>query len=408
MTSIKDKLAFFDKKPSPAPAARPAARDDGRTELGLTSRPGDGGEVLMGERRVDFSQFTAFDLSAFLRLSGRDFSYIGKDWRYHDWRPEKLALFDTETTGLAGGSGTYIFLAGVTRLYDDHAVIRQYVLPDQSCERPFLNAIHQELRQGDGLISFNGRSYDLPLLRTRFIMNRIPFEVNGPHLDLLHSSRRLFRGLPSYHLQSIEEHLLRVRREEDVPGHLIPGLYFEALRTGDLRSIKPVLRHNAMDLLSLAGVAVYAANIFRSSEGRSARSMISVMKTLEALDLLEEAAGIGEQGVDGDPDALLLLQHRARYLKKTNQIEKAALLWEQVAADRHHLHLESYLELAKYYEHHRRDAAQALQIVDRIENRLEISLQLSGEAHSYELILQGIARRKKRLLKKLSGDPRPN
>ena len=165
----------------------------------------------------------------------------------------RVAWLDTETTGLAGGTGTYVFLVGVAAVDDGDFALTQYFLRHLSAEAEMLEALRDDLRAFDGLVTFNGARFDLPLLQTRFLLSRIRFELEtAPHLDVMSLARRLWhRRLGGYSMGLLEQMVLHVDRFEDVPGWMIPSLYVQYLTCGDLDLLEPVFAHNAADLLSL-------------------------------------------------------------------------------------------------------------------------------------------------------------
>jgi uncharacterized protein YprB with RNaseH-like and TPR domain len=166
---------------------------------------------------------------------------------------DDFSFLDTETTGLAGGTGTQVFTAAVARPHPNGVELVQLFLAEPSDEPAFLAALDEELRATPGLASYNGLAFDLPLLRTRWLMARMPGELTeGRHLDLLHLVRSLLRPrLEACSLRVVEERLLGFEREDDVPGHLIPQAYFDYLRTGWSTILEPTLEHNRQDVLSL-------------------------------------------------------------------------------------------------------------------------------------------------------------
>lgn len=166
---------------------------------------------------------------------------------------DDFCFLDTETTGLAGGTGTQVFTAAVARPHVNGVELVQLFLAEPSDEPAFLAALDAELRLSPGLATYNGSSFDLPLLRTRWLMARMPGELaEGVHLDLLHLSRSLLRPrLESCTLRAVEERLLGFEREDDIPGHLIPQAYFDYLRSGWSSTLEPTLEHNRQDVLSL-------------------------------------------------------------------------------------------------------------------------------------------------------------
>jgi len=166
---------------------------------------------------------------------------------------DRLAWLDTETTGLAGGTGTYVFLVGIASIEDGEFVVTHYFLRDLGGERAMLQAVADGLRQYDALVTFNGTRFDLPLLQTRFLLSRLRYDFEAcRHLDLMTLARRLWhRRLGGYSLALLEQTILKVDRGDDVAGWMIPSLYVQYLRTGDPEVVAPVFAHNAADLLSL-------------------------------------------------------------------------------------------------------------------------------------------------------------
>jgi uncharacterized protein YprB with RNaseH-like and TPR domain len=166
---------------------------------------------------------------------------------------DDFCFLDTETTGLAGGTGTQVFTAAVARPHPNGVELVQLFLAEPSDEPAFLAALDGELRLTPGVATYNGGSFDLPLLRTRWLMARMPGDLfEGVHLDLLHLARSLLRPrLEQCTLRAVEERLLGFEREDDVPGHLIPQAYFDYLRHGWSTALEPTLEHNRQDVLSL-------------------------------------------------------------------------------------------------------------------------------------------------------------
>ena len=166
---------------------------------------------------------------------------------------DDFCFLDTETTGLAGGTGTQVFTAAIARPHPNGVELVQLFLAEPSDEPAFLAALDLELRLTPGMATYNGLSFDLPLLRTRWLMARMPGELTeGRHLDLLHLARSLLRPrFESCTLRAVEERLLGFERDGDIPGHLIPQAYFDYLRNGASSDLEPTLEHNRQDVLSL-------------------------------------------------------------------------------------------------------------------------------------------------------------
>ena len=167
--------------------------------------------------------------------------------------PGSVAYLDTETTGLNGGAGTYVFAAAVARPIDCGLRLAQLFLPQPGLEAAFLHRLRDELDAADGLASFNGGSFDLPVLRTRWVMARMPGALSSlPHVDLLTLVRALYRHrMESCTLRIVEERLLGYERDDPIAGALVPDAYFAYLRRGSSPMLEAVLEHNRLDVISL-------------------------------------------------------------------------------------------------------------------------------------------------------------
>jgi uncharacterized protein YprB with RNaseH-like and TPR domain len=170
-----------------------------------------------------------------------------------------LLFFDLETTGLNGGAGTYAFLVGCGWFEDGAFATHQFLLTRVADERPMLEAVAAELSRAGAIVTFNGKSFDAPMLETRYLFHRLAWAGGEmPHLDVLHPARRFWRTTASADegcsLGALETAVLGARRRGDVPGHEIPERYFRFVRSGDWRPLEAVLEHNRLDLLSLAGL----------------------------------------------------------------------------------------------------------------------------------------------------------
>ena len=172
-----------------------------------------------------------------------------------DGRPPPIAhsYLDTETTGLAGGTGTYAFAAALARPVPAGLEVVQFFLPEPAAEPAFLHALQEELEQAAALGTYNGATFDLPLLRTRWVMARMPGDLQHPaHIDLLTLTRALLRQrLESCTLRVVEERLLGFEREADLPGALVPEAYLRYLRLGWAPHLELALEHNRQDVVSL-------------------------------------------------------------------------------------------------------------------------------------------------------------
>ncbi len=197
-----------------------------------------------------------------------------------------VVYLDTETTGLAGGTGTCPFLIGIGAAEGPGFRVRQFFLRDFTEEKAALAALAEALEPYELIVTYNGKTFDIPLLETRYTLARMksPF-ARMVHLDLLHPARRLWKlRLESCQLKNLERELLGIARNGDVPGSEIPQIYFDYLRTRSAKGLQPVFFHNALDIVTLAGLTVEAGQaIARAGDGAScdSRDLFSLSRVLE-------------------------------------------------------------------------------------------------------------------------------
>ena len=171
---------------------------------------------------------------------------------------DSVIFLDTETTGLSGGTGTVAFLVGIGFFDKDVFVLQQYFMRDYDEEYPMLKAINEIFSSYKVLVTFNGKAFDWNLLQTRYTSNRLKSSIKAPiHLDLLYPSRILWKNkLENCRLSSIEENILKLKRIDDIPGSLIPSVYFKYLEDRNATEIKKVIIHNEKDILSMVTLIV--------------------------------------------------------------------------------------------------------------------------------------------------------
>jgi len=268
---------------------------------------------------------------------------------------ERLRFFDLETTGLSGGTGTIAFLAAVGRREGSDFAVRQFFLQDFPGEGPFVALVVAAL-EGGTIVSYNGRAFDLPLLRTRCVMNGMSLP-DYPHVDALFAARRLWkRSCGGASLSLVERGALGIERGEDLPGSLIPEVWLGYLRTGDHPLMRLAMSHNAEDVHGLSRVVSLAARIFSEprawaastslDRGGLGRSLLAAGRREEAEEMLEAALG------DGDESAGLLLCRRLR--REGRALDLARVVSMLPGGYR------SSVERAKYYERDARDPREAL------------------------------------------------
>jgi len=319
------------------------------------------GSSLHGRRPV--REFAAMNMKTASLLANRP-EFASLSWQ------EGLFL-DTETTGLTGGTGTVAFLVGLGWFEGEAFESRQIFLRDFGDERAALAALREYAKDRRFLVSFNGKAFDINLLSSRFIMNRLGDPLSGlPHLDLLHPARRLLgHRLENSRLTTMEEEVLGLLRDHDVPGSEIPQRYFDWLRCGDPLLLRDVFLHNRLDVISLAALASHLSGILRPGAdcGR-----IEATDRLAAARLLhlrgETDSAVNALGDLARSDCASVRAEACRHLslifKKEGRWEGAASLWEEmIAADpNNRFALE---ELAKVCEHRRRDPRRAAELAEQ-------------------------------------------
>lgn len=288
--------------------------------------------------------------------------------------PARWAFLDTETTGLAGGSGTYAFLIGVGQITGAGFSVRQYFMREYAEERSLLFALERQLEEFDVLITYNGRSYDQPLLETRYRMNRHkpPFE-RLDHLDLLYGARRLWKlRLENCRLMQLERDILGFEREGDLPGELIPYVYFEYLRSQEALKLVPIFHHNAMDILTLACLTAIVPAAFRSTDaahlarigvGRGAE-LLGLGRWLRAAGEDEKALELFKRAVSsGLPEHHLFraLWDVAGLEKKLGRPNETLRILTELAGCENEFRVPALEEVAKFYEHREKNYALALE-----------------------------------------------
>lgn len=303
------------------------------------------------------------------------------------------AYFDTETTGLSTGAGTVIFLAGVARVEGDAMLVRQYLLPDYPFERPLLRALAADLAEADRLVTYNGRTFDVPMLAARLTFHGLFREqaaIPTAHDDLLPTARRLFRRpLGGARLADVEAGVLGVRRTSDCAGSEVPARYFGYLQGGSPDILAVVLDHNLQDVVSLALLEVELSRL-RSGGWRDARvldprgmalDLIRAGAIGDALELVESA-----QAITADPaEANALRRVASRLLLATGEIERAEELWRLSTRRASVDAAGAWIEVARIRERHRSDLSGALEAAAAASRVLDLAFAL-GRGGSLDAI----------------------
>jgi uncharacterized protein len=333
--------------------------------------------------------------------------------------PDGLCVLDLETTGLAGGAGTQAFLVGCAVLDGDGVHVRQYLLPGYEHERAQLGLVAEWLGACQSLVTFNGRTFDVPLVEMRFAYHRLPCSLGGlPHLDVLHPARRLWRDRPSLAgpapdessctLGVLEKHLGGVHRVGDVAGFDIPARYFQFARDLDARPLEAVLEHNRLDLLSTLMLLARAAQLAIRGPAATAhpreclglgRLFERAARATEAEACFAHAAQLaGRLPGEGEPRAEAL--RRLAYLRRrAGRSDDAADAWRHLLGTRGApaaLRREAREALAIHHEHRSKDLAGAREFA------LGLLGEVDGTRHA-----DAVRHRLSRLERKLSRNGAP-
>jgi uncharacterized protein YprB with RNaseH-like and TPR domain len=279
--------------------------------------------------------------------------------------PRGLLFLDTETTGLAGGTGTYAFLVGAAFIENDSFVLVQHFMRDFDEESALLAALDPLLERATGIVTFNGGGFDLPLLETRFVLARRRWPATLAHVDLLRPARRVWSAhFDDCRLPTLERQVLGLVRENDVPGYLIPAIYFDFLRSRRAAPLSRVFEHNRDDVLSLAVLLGWFARALTADADLGPGELAGVGHLWQRCDpgraavYYERALEAGLAGEEGHRVRLRL----ARWQKQQARWSEACALWREASAARV-FDVTPWEELAKYHEHRQRDFTTALRIV---------------------------------------------
>jgi len=336
-----------------------------------------------------------------------------------------LLFIDLETTGLAGGAGTYAFLVGCAWFDGGSFRIRQYLMSNPMVERAMLGAVAELAGEAGTVVTYNGKTFDLPLIETRYLFHRLETPFAGlPHVDMLHPARRLWRGhgvdgaddsatmfdAGGCRLSTLERTLCGFEREGDVPGFEIPSRYFRYVRTGDARPLEGVLEHNRLDLLSLALLTARAAQLVEEGPPavRTAREAVGLGRLYQLAGRLDEARrcfGLGcgisasapgvplPAGGDGAQLRAEALSSYARLSRRARFFDDAAAAWSclvTLPGCPPPILREAAEALAVHHEHRRRDPLSARSFALQ-------SLQLPLSASRREALHHRVARLERKL-----------
>ncbi len=289
-----------------------------------------------------------------------------------------LLFLDTETTGLGVGTGNVPFMIGIGTCERGAFVVEQCLIRHPGEERAMLSWLTGRFGGVTHLVTYNGRSFDWPVLLNRLILNGWRLSGSEPgHIDFLHPSRALWKHtLPTCRLSTVEEQRLGIVREDDMPGALAPELYMRFLRDGNPEHLSGVYAHNEKDILTLAALAVHFGKLLGGGTGPEPAHPVSRTERFRTAAWLEEHgqadealrlyAGLAEESEASDGEIGWRLELAAR-LKRLGRLNQALALWQQAAAlaeSARFPRAEAHIELAMYYEHKAKDLEKALAMAE--------------------------------------------
>ena len=318
-------------------------------------------------------------------IPGEILSCLGRDAAFKDTSLSSAVFLDLETTGLAGGTGTVPFLVGLGFYVDGRFKVAQYFLGDLAEEGRMVREMGRFFRDMNfgSVITYNGKAFDIPLLETRFALNREPFPLDElPHLDFVFSARNLWKHkYESCRLFHLAREIVEAERSEDIPSAEIPLRYFQYLRTRDFSLVEPILYHNQEDILSLLGVVIAGAVLLdrnRQSAGETgtdAMDLYGVGRLLEGAGDYEKSVSLFEKALEGNVSrevSLTIRKKLSSHFKKSRDWSKAVSLWQGMGQTNE---VFSYRELAMYYEHKEKNYGEAIRAA---EEGLALSMEVSS------------------------------
>jgi len=397
--SIKDKLRELDRLTAGTAAVpRPVRAVDLESLLGGSEENG----CFVVERRYALDQLHgSIRLASLRELSRAALVIAGKDERLRELDLQRALFVDTETTGLAGGTGTLAFLVGTGYFEENEFVVRQYFLRQPHEEPAMISALQTHAALCQGLVTFNGKSFDIPLLLARTVLNRAPIAFDRlPHFDVLHAARRIWKDhLGDCSLLNLESQILGIRRTGDVPSSLIPQIYFDFVRTGEADHLPEIFAHNRQDIVTTAALLSCIGWLVQSpyKYNASRYELRKVGKLYRDAGLLEDSARLFEELVSQSDGQRQLEDHLALGFcyKSQSRYDEACRIWQTVIEE-FPFHPVPFIEYAKHLEHRQRDFQRAHDIVLRALRSVTTMAELDNNG-SVEFYRNDLRRRELRL-----------
>lgn len=334
-----------------------------------------------------------------------DLTFLDHNSQNTSFQLDECVFFDLETTGLMGGTGTFAFLLGFATVTNKKIQVDQYFLPDFGREYYLFKELNEFIQSYKNLISYNGKSYDFPLLKSRYIMNHIEPAFNEmSHYDLLHFARRVWKdALPACDLISIEENVLGRHRSGDIPGWMIPQSYFDFINTGVIHDMIRIIKHNYFDLLSLVELILVLNRISNKPDKEINVHVLNRMANLafqqDNIKVYDQiCASIKQTSGRINPE---LMVDKSIMHKRKNDWTTAIQIWDELIESSDYTFF-AFEELAKYYEHQRKNYTKATEYTQRALKGLDLLDQLGTYNKKYKEYKEQFNHRYNRLKIKLS------
>jgi uncharacterized protein len=372
------------------------------SELGNISKNKNGTFITVKKRYPLSYIHGGISLGKLLETSRDNISLLmAKD---NDYSDISNALFiDTETTGLSGGAGTVAFLIGTGFFDNDMFVVKQFFMRDYDEENALLTAFNELLSGYSMIVTFNGKAFDWNLILSRFIFNRIKPSINEPvNIDLLYPARRIWKNkLENCRLINLEEKILGEFRDDDIPGELIPSMYFNYIENRDTVEIKKIFHHNRLDILSMVSLLKKLCSMierpFEKTDGN--HELLGAGRIFEFNEEYDISIECLEKCLHSKNGYIRqTATRRLSYMyKKKQDYQKAVKHWKGMISQNRNLSMFPVIELAKYYEHKEKNPGKALDIV---KGAVRTGLLMENRNKTY---FYDIKKRIARLEKKLRG-----
>lgn len=418
MSGLKERLGRLTRSSggSAAPSPREQASRSGRTTaddvrwaaLGFELQEAAGGSCLVREALFPADhKHGHFSVGEFSSVTG-SLSRLDPSGRLLE--PRRLLFLDTETTGLGQGAGNIPFMIGAGYWTEKGFTVRQFVIRHPGEEAAMLETLREMVSEASHLVTYNGRSFDWPLIKNRFVMNRLSAPKEPGHFDFLYPSRSLWRTtMPSVRLGAVEEGKLGVFRRDDVPGSMAPALYFQFLAENDPSVLEGVVRHNETDILTLLTLAVHFGKLLDGGvqlERLKTAELHRLGLWYERLGFDDDAQRVYEAMTErAVSETYPFLHNAALFYKRKQKWDRAVELWKTaIEAGRGFRvsSIEPYIELAMLFEHRYKNTDEALFWTEEAlrSAQTRLSLSRSGTETRLREAIADMNKRRERLLKK--------